>query len=169
MSHQDHGLGQKFSVNHGSLREAIDWLLCSEMFSNISFRKGCCWTPLTLVATVLLWTWGSGRNVTDRFLAARKIITKAFGLQDELPSYTLMPNETRCARVRSGEPKTGNTVVCGAGSRNRSRSRSRDWKLIWPWPVARTPNWIERVNQPLSEKELIGRAELCPARPAVWS
>jgi len=87
MSHQDHGLGQKFSVNHGSLREAIDWLLCSEMFSNISFRKGCCWTPLTLVATVLLWTWGSGRNVTDRFLAARKIITKAFRLQDELPSY----------------------------------------------------------------------------------
>jgi putative transposase len=27
-------------------------------------------------------------------------------------------------------------------------------RLLSPWPITRTPNWIERVNQPLSEKEL---------------
>jgi putative transposase len=27
-------------------------------------------------------------------------------------------------------------------------------KLLSPWPIARTSNWIERVNQPLSEREL---------------
>ena len=27
-------------------------------------------------------------------------------------------------------------------------------RILSPWPIARTPKWIERVNQPLSEKEL---------------
>ena len=27
-------------------------------------------------------------------------------------------------------------------------------KVLSPWPIARSPNWIERVNQPLSEQEL---------------
>ena len=27
-------------------------------------------------------------------------------------------------------------------------------RMLSPWPIARIPNWIERVNQPLSEKEL---------------
>jgi putative transposase len=27
-------------------------------------------------------------------------------------------------------------------------------KLLSPWPIPRTPNWIERVHQPLSEREL---------------
>jgi hypothetical protein len=87
MSHRGHGLGQEISVNHRSLREAIDLLVCPELFSHISFRSGCQWTPLILVATALLWTWGLSRNVTDRYLAARKIIRKVFRLQDELPSY----------------------------------------------------------------------------------
>ena len=87
MSHQDQGLGQEISVNHDSLREAINWLLSPEIFSQISFRQVCRWTPLTLVATALLWSWGSSKNVTERFFAARKIISKVFRLQDDLPSY----------------------------------------------------------------------------------
>jgi len=27
-------------------------------------------------------------------------------------------------------------------------------KLLAPWPIARTPNWIQRVHQPLTEGEL---------------
>jgi putative transposase len=65
-------------------------------------------------------------------------------------------------------------VVCRYVERNPLRAhlvlRSEDWqygslwrwnqksepppKLLSPWPIARTPNWIERVHQPLSEKEL---------------
>ena len=65
-------------------------------------------------------------------------------------------------------------VVCRYVDRNPLRAglleRAEDWqygslwrwtqkpeptpKLLSPWPVARTPNWIERVNQRLSEKEL---------------
>jgi putative transposase len=32
--------------------------------------------------------------------------------------------------------------------------REPEPRILSPWPIARTPNWIERVNQPLSEKEL---------------
>jgi putative transposase len=45
-------------------------------------------------------------------------------------------------------------------------------RLLWPWPVARTPNWIERVNQPLSEKELAAVRSCVqrgrPFGPAAW-
>lgn len=29
-----------------------------------------------------------------------------------------------------------------------------DPKLLSPWPIARLPNWVARVNEPLSEQEL---------------
>ena len=65
-------------------------------------------------------------------------------------------------------------VVCRYVERNPLRAglvaRAEDWqygslwrwtqkaepepKLLSPWPIARTPNWLERVNQPLREKEL---------------
>ncbi len=65
-------------------------------------------------------------------------------------------------------------VVCRYVERNPLRARlvqrAEDWqygslwrwtqkleplpKLLSPWPIARSPNWIERVNQPLSKKEL---------------
>lgn len=65
-------------------------------------------------------------------------------------------------------------IVCRYVERNPLRAglveRAEDWqfsslwrwtqkaeplpRLLSPWPIARTPNWIDRVNQPLSEKEL---------------
>ncbi len=65
-------------------------------------------------------------------------------------------------------------VVCRYVERNPLRAgmvgRAEDWrygslwrwtqqpepvpKLLTRWPIARTANWIERVNQPLNEKEL---------------
>lgn len=87
MSRQDQGLGQEISVNHRSLREAVDWLLSPQLFREITFRKGSIWTPFMLVGTALFWTWGSNKNVTERFSHARKIITKIFRVQDNLPSY----------------------------------------------------------------------------------
>ena len=65
-------------------------------------------------------------------------------------------------------------IVCRYFERNPLRAnlveRAEDWrfgslwrwaqqaeplpKLLAPWPIPRTPNWIERVNQPLHEKEL---------------
>jgi putative transposase len=65
-------------------------------------------------------------------------------------------------------------VVCRYVERNALRaglvSRAEDWrwgslwrwvqksepdpKLLSTWPVARLPNWVERVNKPLSDKEL---------------
>ncbi|TWT32075.1 transposase [Blastopirellula retiformator] len=35
-----------------------------------------------------------------------------------------------------------------------SQKSDREPKLLSAWPIARSPKWIERVNQPLSEKEL---------------
>ena len=65
-------------------------------------------------------------------------------------------------------------VVCRYVERNQLRAnlvqRAEDWpfgslwrwsqrpeplpKLLTPWPIPRTANWIDRVNQPLSAKEL---------------
>ena len=65
-------------------------------------------------------------------------------------------------------------IVCRYVERNPLRAklvqRAEDWqysslwrwaqkadprpKLLSPWPIPRTPNWMERVNQPLSEREL---------------
>jgi len=65
-------------------------------------------------------------------------------------------------------------VVCRYVERNPLRAnlvqRAEDWpfgslwrwsrrpeplpQLLTPWPIRRVANWIERVNQPLSEKEL---------------
>lgn len=35
-----------------------------------------------------------------------------------------------------------------------SQKADREPCLLSPWPISRTPNWLQRVNQPLSEKEL---------------
>jgi len=35
-----------------------------------------------------------------------------------------------------------------------ARKADRKPKLLTPWPIARTPNWINRVNQPLTAQEL---------------
>lgn len=74
-------------------------------------------------------------------------------------------------------------VVCRYVERNPLRAslvqRAEDWrygslwrsaqtveplpKLLSHWPIPRTPNWMERVNQPLSERELQTLRE-CVAR-----
>ena len=83
-------------------------------------------------------------------------------------------------------------VVCRYVERNALRAglvqRAEDWKygslwrwiqkpqpepkLLSVWPIARTPNWIERVNQPLTEQELAA-ARTCvqrgrPFGPDAW-
>jgi len=70
-------------------------------------------------------------------------------------------------------------VVCRYVERNPLRAnlveRAEDWRygslwrwaqkaeplprLLSPWPIPRAANWIERVNQPLSEQELQGLRE----------
>ncbi|MBI1248609.1 hypothetical protein GC197_12310 [bacterium] len=40
-----------------------------------------------------------------------------------------------------------------------SQKQDRNPSLLSPWPIARTPKWIERVNEPLSEKELTALRE----------
>lgn len=44
-----------------------------------------------------------------------------------------------------------------------SQKMDRDPCLLSPWPISRTPNWLQRVNQPLSEQELDGLRE-CVSR-----
>lgn len=40
-------------------------------------------------------------------------------------------------------------------------------RLLSPWPIARSPNWVERVNQPLSERELAA-VRRCVQRCSPW-
>ncbi|WP_207398978.1 transposase, partial [Bremerella alba] len=74
-------------------------------------------------------------------------------------------------------------VVCRYVERNPLRAslvkRAEDWRwsslwrwtnkadreprLLSPWPIARTPHWLQRVNESLSEKEL-GALRQCVSR-----
>lgn len=40
------------------------------------------------------------------------------------------------------------------GSLSEWLHKPKDWQVLSPWPIPRTTNWVERVNQALSEKEL---------------
>jgi putative transposase len=84
-------------------------------------------------------------------------------------------------------------IVCRYVERNALRAnlvgRAEDWKwgslwrwlqspdpkpvLLSPWPIARLPKWVDRVNAPLSDKELeaVRRSVVrgCPFGGAKWT
>ena len=78
-------------------------------------------------------------------------------------------------------------VVCRYVERNALRaglvSRAEDWrwgslwswlqspepepKLLAPWPIPRLPNWVDRVNAPLTDAELVACPAMCSAWPTI--
>src|SRR5512135_3088058 len=68
--------------HHQDLKRVLDWLLAPADFSGARFRDPCTWSPRGLTAAALLWAWSDEPTLTTRFVAARKIAIRAFGLDD---------------------------------------------------------------------------------------
>lgn len=83
MPHQDQGR----SAGGSSLAAALDWLISSETFGRLSFRRDCSWTPQALVQAALVWAWGEETALTDRYVTARQIIAPSSDGQREFVSY----------------------------------------------------------------------------------
>lgn len=77
MPHQD----------HGGLAGALKWLVAPSVFGSYSFRKGCVWTPASLVHAALVWAWGEASALTDRFATTQETIAQLPGGQRESVSY----------------------------------------------------------------------------------
>ena len=80
MPHQDRGSDSLQAYNHQALRESVDWLLTGTTLSSIAFREECRWSPRSLIAAALFWTWSDEKALTDRFATARKIAQRALHL-----------------------------------------------------------------------------------------
>jgi hypothetical protein len=83
MPHQDHG---RLS-GAPAIGVALNWLVAPQSFGRLSFRKGCSWTPASLVQAALLWAWGEETALTDRFFSARQTIARLADGQHESVSY----------------------------------------------------------------------------------
>ena len=58
----------EFSQSNGdALRGALDWILKSGIFEDLSFHGNTKWQPVQLVALALLWVWSSKAALTDAF------------------------------------------------------------------------------------------------------
>ena len=79
MSHQDPLL--PLVINHQTIKQGIDWLLAPAVFAGLSGRKEATWKPRLLAATALLWATSELNTLHERFVQARKIITKVFRWQ----------------------------------------------------------------------------------------
>jgi hypothetical protein len=69
-----------FSQSNGdALRRALDGILKSGIFEDLSFHGNTKWQPVQLVALALLWVWSSKTALTDAFSDAHRWSTKLFG------------------------------------------------------------------------------------------
>jgi len=82
MPHQDQD-GQKVRFNYQYLRQALDWLLRTAIFSSLTFRDDCTWTAQSLASAALLWAWSDEATLGERFESARRIVQWLFPRQQE--------------------------------------------------------------------------------------
>ncbi len=95
---------------------------------------------------------------------------KSFPIQDDAHFYTVCRyverNALRAALVASAEQWRWSSLW------RWLQHPEPDPKLLSPWPIARLPNWVTRVNVALSEKELsaVRRsvARGCPLGDPAW-
>ena len=76
MSHQDRPV--PLVINHQTLKQVMDWLLAPAVFASLPGRSQATWKPRLLAATALVWATSELSPLHERFVQARKLITKVF-------------------------------------------------------------------------------------------
>jgi hypothetical protein len=65
--------------NEDDVRRALNWLLTSGIFKELSFHGNTKWQPVQLVTLALLFVWSSKAALTDAFVDAQRWATLLFG------------------------------------------------------------------------------------------
>ena len=117
---------------------------------------------------------------TQRWHAHRNSIGSGHVYQGRFKSFPVQDDEhflTVCRYVERN-PLRANLVRNAQNWRWSSLWRwhagdAEQKQLLTPWPVRRSPGWIDHVNQPLSERELSAlrkcAARGCPYGDATWN
>lgn len=76
MSHQDRT--SDMVINHGTLKQVVDWLLPAKLFRGLPARSNAQWLPRMLAVAALFWAASGKGTLTERFAEGRKIVNKIF-------------------------------------------------------------------------------------------
>ena len=87
MPHQGRKKGRRApTCNAESLKQCRGRLFDSATFRDVQFADRCTWTPETLGAASLFWTWSADLTLTERFTTARTLTMSAFKTPEHLSS-----------------------------------------------------------------------------------
>lgn len=78
--------GQAIQCNAHALKQCMAQVCDSSFFERIQFADRCSWTPQSLSAASLFWTWSDEATLKDRFAAARTITRSVWDLSEDLSS-----------------------------------------------------------------------------------
>ncbi len=65
-------------INHHTIKQVIDWLLAPAVFAHLPGGRQATWKPRMLAAAAVLWATSELNTLHERFVQARKVITKVF-------------------------------------------------------------------------------------------
>jgi len=124
MSHQD---AVDVTTNAQDLQAALSWLVPDEVLSDVEFRDGSFWKPLSLVYAALMWSWSGKKGLVERFDEARKIVALNMP-RDETPgnSYSGFVKRLHCWSNKLIE-----RIV--AEFRRTMRQELREYYLVAGW------------------------------------
>lgn len=71
------------TVNHVSLRNALNWALPAGSFGGFRVGVKTSWKARMLAFAAVLWAWSDESSLGKRFITARKLVSKMFRWQEE--------------------------------------------------------------------------------------
>lgn len=74
MSHRDSKF-KSVRLNASYLKLALNGMLREVVWTGVSFRKDCTWTPRLLAAGALLWAWADESTLVERWTSTRRLVT----------------------------------------------------------------------------------------------
>lgn len=74
MSHRDPRL-KSVRLNSSCLKLALNGMFREVVWSGVSFREDCTWTPRWLAAAALVWAWADESTLVERWTSTRRLVT----------------------------------------------------------------------------------------------
>ena len=65
-------------INHHTIKQVVDWLLAPAVFASLPGGRQATWKPRLLAAAAVVWATSELSTLHERFVQARKLITKVF-------------------------------------------------------------------------------------------
>ena len=116
--------------NADSLKQCVSQLCGASVFESIQFAERCTWTPESLSAASLFWTWSDETTLVDRFFTARTITKSILDVPEELSSayqpFMRMQGRWSSALTRALTCHFRNAMLQDL----RSRFRQQGWAVF---------------------------------------